>query len=125
LKINAIVEHHHETTLDATLGALADPTRRRVVDLLQSDPQPAGVIAAHLGMSPAATSRHLRVLRSSGLVEVETPSGDARLRVYRLRVDQLGALRAWLDQVEAHWAEQLGAFKDHVDQHPSGSDRTT
>jgi DNA-binding transcriptional ArsR family regulator len=65
-------------------------------------------------MSPAATSRHLRVLRSSGLVDVDTPAGDARLRVYRLRADRLVTLRAWLDQVEAQWAEQLGSFQDHV-----------
>jgi DNA-binding transcriptional ArsR family regulator len=65
-------------------------------------------------MSAAATSRHLRVLRSSGLVDVETPADDARLRVYRLRGDRLVSLRAWLDQVEAQWAEQLGSFQDHV-----------
>src|SRR5690606_26315535 len=78
LNINAIVED----LVDTTLGALADPTRRRVVDLLRVEPRPASVIAERLGMTPAATSRHLRVLRNAGLVEVDTPAEDARLRVY-------------------------------------------
>jgi DNA-binding transcriptional ArsR family regulator len=111
LNINAIVED----LVDTTLGALADPTRRRVVDLLRTEPRSASAIAERLGMTPAATSRHLRVLRNAGLVEVETPTEDARVRVYRLKPDHLVALRAWLDQVEAHWTEQLGAFKEHAE----------
>jgi DNA-binding transcriptional ArsR family regulator len=112
LNINAIVDD----LVDTTLGALADPTRRRVVDLIRVEPRPASEIADHLGMTPAATSRHLRVLRQAGLVDVDTPAEDARLRVYRLRPDRLVALRAWLDQVQAHWTEQLGAFKEHAEQ---------
>ena len=66
------------------------------------------------GMSAPAMSRHLRVLRDSGLVEVAGTDGDARVRVYQLRAEPFIALRAWLDQVEAFWAEQLGAFADHA-----------
>jgi DNA-binding transcriptional ArsR family regulator len=116
LTINDIVEDR----IDLTLLALADPTRRRVVEVLQAEACPAGTIAARLGMSPAATSRHLRTLRTAGLVEVETPGDDARLRVYRLRLDHLVALQAWLDQVRAHWTEQLGAFKDHAERTRGG-----
>lgn len=101
--------------LDATLLALAEPTRRRVIELLRTEPHRASDIAEHLGMTAAATSRHLRVLRASGLVQVETPSDDARVRVYRLVPDQLTALQAWLDQVQAHWTEQLGRFKEHAE----------
>jgi len=105
------------TDLDATLTALADPTRRKVVDLLRQSPRPAGELAASVAMSAPAMSRHLRVLRASGLVEAETDGDDARLRVYRLRREPFTALQAWLDQVQAFWNEQLGAFKAHVDAH--------
>ena len=66
-------------------------------------------------MSGPAMSRHLRVLRASGLVDVEPVEHDARLRLYRLRPEPFVALHAWLDQVEAFWAEQLGAFKSHTE----------
>ena len=101
--------------LDATLAALADPTRRKVVDLLRDGPRRAVDLAATAEMSPPAMSRHLRVLRASGLVEVESGEDDARLRLYRLRPERFVALQAWLDQVQAFWSEQLGAFKDHTE----------
>jgi DNA-binding transcriptional ArsR family regulator len=101
--------------VDGTFAALADPTRRRVVELLRQEPRRAGELADELAMSRPALSRHLRVLRASGLVEAETLTDDARGRVYRLRPDRFTALQAWLDQVQAYWAEQLGAFARHVD----------
>jgi DNA-binding transcriptional ArsR family regulator len=106
--------------LDATLTALADPTRRRVVDELRTGPRRAGELAASAGMSAPAMSRHLRVLRSTGLVEAAGVDDDARLRVYRLRPDPFVALQAWLDQVEAFWGEQLGAFKAHAERTRKG-----
>lgn len=101
--------------VDVTLAALADPTRRAVVDLLGTGPKRAGELAASVGMSGPAMSRHLRVLRESGLVEAELVDEDARLRMYRLRPQSLVALQAWLDQVEAFWSEQLGSFKAHAE----------
>jgi DNA-binding transcriptional ArsR family regulator len=101
--------------LDVTFAALADPTRRRVVDLLRTGPRRAGELAVTAETSAPAMSRHLRVLRQSGLVEAEGVDDDARLRVYRLRPERFVALQAWLDQVEAFWSEQLGAFKAHTD----------
>ena len=71
--------------LDATLAALADPTRRRVVELLRERPRRAGELAEAFGVSAPAMSRHLRVLRTRGLVEEERVDEDARVRVYRLR----------------------------------------
>ena len=115
LIVNGIVDD-----LDRTLTALADPTRRRVVELLRRDPLRASEVAAQAGMTPAAMSRHLRVLRRAGLVEVETPGDDARVRVYRLRPDRIAQLQAWLDQVQAFWTEQLGSFADHAESRKRG-----
>ena len=108
--INAIVNQ-----MDETLAALADPTRRRVVELLSDGPRRAGELAEDVAMSRPAVSRHLRVLRKSGLVDVDSLDEDARGRVYRLRADRFVALHAWLDQVQAFWSEQLGSFKEHVE----------
>ena len=79
--------------LDRTLSALADPTRRGVIDLLRVGPRRAGELAASLGMSSPAMSRHLRVLRRSGLVDEESPGEDARVRIYRLRPEPFSARR--------------------------------
>ena len=107
--------HSTVNDVDATLWALADPTRRKVVDLLRDGPRRAGDLATTVRMSAPAMSRHLRVLRSSGLVETQTVDHDARVRVYRLRREPFVALQAWLDQVQAFWADQLGAFKAHAE----------
>ena len=101
--------------VDATLAALADPTRRRVVDLLRRRPRRAGELASAFRMSPPAMSRHLRVLRREGLVEEQRVEGDARVRVYRLRPERFRDLQAWLREVEAFWTEQLDAFKLHAE----------
>jgi DNA-binding transcriptional ArsR family regulator len=95
--------------------ALADETRRRVVELLCEGPQRAGELAASTGTTPATMSRHLRVLLERGFVEDERLVGDARVRVFRLRREPFVALQAWLDQVQAHWTEQLGSFKAHAE----------
>ena len=108
--------------IDSTLAALSDPTRRHVVELLRERPRRAGELAAAVAMSGPAMSRHLRVLRASGLVEVEEEhaDSDARLRVYRLRPEPFLALLAWLDQVQAFWTDQLGAFKAYIERTQEG-----
>ena len=106
--------------LDRTLVALADPTRRGVVELLGRAPRRAGELADALAMTPPAMSRHLRVLRESGLVEETALPDDARVRVYQLRPEPLGRLRDWLDDVETFWADQLGAFKAHAERTRGG-----
>jgi DNA-binding transcriptional ArsR family regulator len=103
------------TQVDALFEVLADPTRRRVVQLLGEQPQRAGELARAVGVSPPVISRHLRILLGAGVVEDERVPGDARLRVFRLRREPLIALQAWLDQIQAQWNEQLGAFKRHVE----------
>lgn len=65
-------------------------------------------------------SRHLRVLRASGLVQAEGLEHDARVRIYSLRPERFADLQAWLDQVHAFWSEQLGAFKSHTERTRKG-----
>lgn len=101
--------------VDEAFTALADPTRRGVVELLRKKPRRAGELAELFAMSAPAMSRHLRVLRESGLVVEESHEGDARVRVYTLRPEPFSALRAWLDDVEAFWGGQLAAFKAHAE----------
>jgi DNA-binding transcriptional ArsR family regulator len=97
------------------LDALADPTRRRVIELLRERPRPATALATGAGTSGPAMSRHLRVLRTTGLVEEQRTDRDARVRVYRLRQEPFLALRAWLDEVETFWSGQLDAYRAHVE----------
>jgi DNA-binding transcriptional ArsR family regulator len=101
--------------VDRFFEVLADPTRRQVVQLLGEGPQRAGQLAAATSTSSPAMSRHLRILLSAGVVTDERVAEDARLRVFRLRQEPVVAVQAWLDQVQAHWQEQLGAFKRHVE----------
>jgi len=100
--------------LDRTLSALADPTRRGVVELLRERPRRAGELAAAFEASAPAMSRHLRVLRTRGLVEEERVDDDARVRIYRLRREPFDALQLWLRELEAFWGEQLESFGAHV-----------
>ena len=103
------------THLDNTLSALADPTRRRVVDMLRKRPHRAGDLARASRVSAPAMSRHLRVLRRTGLIEEERNLEDARLRVYRLRPQPFRDLQSWLREVESFWTDQLGSFKAHAE----------
>jgi len=100
--------------LDRTFSALADPTRRAVVDLLRQRPRRAGELADAIAMSAPAMSRHLRVLRKTGLVVEDGLDEDARVRLYRLRAEPFAELRQWLDEVEAFWSDQLSAFAEHA-----------
>ncbi|MEU0089287.1 metalloregulator ArsR/SmtB family transcription factor [Kribbella sp. NPDC006257] len=101
--------------VDRFFEVLADPTRRQVVQLLGEGPQRAGQLAAATSTSSPAMSRHLRILLSAGVVTDERVAEDARVRVFRLRQEPVVAVQAWLDQVQAHWQERLGAFKRHVE----------
>ena len=103
------------TNLDHTLLALADPTRRGVIELLRKRPRRAGELAEALSMTRPAMSRHLKLLRKTGLVSESEPDHDARVRMYRLEREPFQELRGWLDEVEAFWGEQLQAFKEHAE----------
>ncbi len=101
--------------VDQTFAALADPTRRRVIDLLRGGPRRAGELADAFQISPPALSRHLRVLRATGLVSEERIEDDARVRVYQLRRERFLELSRWLAELEATWDEQLASFRSHVE----------
>lgn len=101
--------------IDATLAALADPHRRRVVELLRERPRRAGELSEAVGLAPPAMSRHLKTLRQSGLVEESHPEFDARVRVYQLKAEPMVDLIRWLEQTERMWSAQLAAFKAHLE----------
>jgi DNA-binding transcriptional ArsR family regulator len=105
--------------MEGVFAALADPTRRRVLELLGGRERRAGELAAAVGTSAPVMSRHLRVLLEAGFVADERVPDDARLRVFRLQREPVLALQAWLDQLQAHWNEQLGAFKRYVEEKES------
>ena len=104
--------------LDQTLSALADPVRRRAVELLAVRAYRAGELAAALGVAAPAMSKHLRVLRRHGIVSEQSPEFDARVRVYSLRSAPMADLRSWLAAAEQGWAQQLAAFAEHVGGEP-------
>lgn len=101
--------------VDRILGALADPVRRRAIDLLRARPYSAGELATALDLAPPAMSRHLRALKEGGLVEDGHPSFDARVRIYSLKDGATDELRRWLAETEALWGHQLSSFKHHVE----------
>ena len=105
--------------IDDVFAALADPHRRRVVEVLRAGPRPAGELAKAVGLAPPAMSRHLRTLRRAGLVEEYHPDFDARVRVYVLRAEPMNELKRWLEETEKMWAEQLTAFKAHLEKDPA------
>ncbi|MBF6558059.1 MAG: winged helix-turn-helix transcriptional regulator [Acidimicrobiales bacterium] len=97
---------------------LADPKRRRVVQLLGTRPHRAGELAEATGMSQPAMSRHLKILLDSGIIEDERVPEDARVRLFKLQPDSLVAVQAFLDQLQAEWRSQLRSFKRHVERKP-------
>ena len=98
--------------VSTTLDVLAEPTRRRILDVLLDGPQPVGELTARLGMTQPGASKHLRVLREAGLVDV---SRDAQRRVYRLRPEPLADLDAWLAPYRRLWTDALDALERHLD----------
>jgi DNA-binding transcriptional ArsR family regulator len=94
------------TTAGAVIEALSDPTRRQIVTLLSGGPKRAGELAAEVGMSAPAMSRHLRVLLSALVITDERLDQDARARVFRLRLDSIVTARRWLDALLTGLAEE-------------------
>lgn len=102
-------------SVDDTLATLADPVRRRLVELLAQRPMRPSELAAEVGKTPSALSKHLRVLRQRGLVREQHPDFDARVRIYTLRSAPMADLRAWLEATERGWADQLASFAEFVE----------
>lgn len=105
-------------SVDRTFAALADPNRRRTIELLGQRPRRAGELAEALKLPAPAMSRHLRVLKQSGLVEEAHPEFDARVRIYALKDGAMADLKKWLADTERMWIDQLSAFKAHVEKKP-------
>jgi DNA-binding transcriptional ArsR family regulator len=100
--------------IDAVLAALADPVRRRAIELLGQSPRRAGELAGLLDLTAPAMSRHLKELKTSGLVAETHPEFDSRVRIYALNAQRLAELKDWLARAEEGWSAQLAAFRNHV-----------
>jgi DNA-binding transcriptional ArsR family regulator len=102
--------------IDQWLSALADPTRRRIVEILSESPRTATEIHQAFPIAGPAVSRHLRVLREAAVLVQRDVPGDKRVRLYALAHDPIDGIGTWLQQLSSSstWGDQLGAFQDYV-----------
>jgi DNA-binding transcriptional ArsR family regulator len=98
--------------MTATFEVLAEDNRRRILDLLVEGERPVGELVGILGLSQPAVSKHLKVLRSAGLVE---PRSDAQRRIYGVRPEPLREVDDWLAPYRLLWAEHLSALERHLE----------
>ncbi|MDQ7906182.1 metalloregulator ArsR/SmtB family transcription factor [Phytohabitans sp. ZYX-F-186] len=96
----------------STFDVLAEPTRRRILDLLLERPRPVGELVERLGLTQPGTSKHLRVLREAGLVRVRQ---DAQRRWYELRPEPLAEIDTWLAPYRRLWSQSLDRLERHLD----------
>jgi DNA-binding transcriptional ArsR family regulator len=92
---------------------LAEPSRRRILDLLRDDERSVGELVARLPLSQPGVSRHLRVLRDAGFVSVRQ---QAQKRLYAVNPAPLAEIDAWLAPYRKLWAERLDALENHLDE---------
>lgn len=97
--------------MDTVLQALADPSRRALLDILRDHPASAGELADALPIARPGVSRHLRVMRDAGLVEVRR---DAQRRIYTLRPEAFVEVDEWLDSYRALWRNRLDALHTEI-----------
>jgi DNA-binding transcriptional ArsR family regulator len=93
------------------LEVIAEPTRRRILDAVRDGERSVSDLVEQVGMHQPGVSRHLKVLRDAGLVEVRR---DAQRRMYRLRAEPLMELDAWLEPYRAEWAGRLDSLEQHL-----------
>jgi DNA-binding transcriptional ArsR family regulator len=105
----------------AAFDVLAEPTRRRILDLLLERPRLVGDLTEQLGLSQPGTSKHLRVLRDAGLVQVRP---EAQRRWYELRPGPLREIDAWLAPYRQMWNASFDALERHLDDMPDDPDPT-
>ena len=103
-----------------TLHALADDSRRTVVEILRHHPATAGELASALPIARPGVSRHLRILREAGLIDVHH---DAQRRIYSLNTAPLAELDRWLEDYRALWQSRLGALHNEVARHRNEPER--
>jgi len=94
-----------------TLTALAEPNRLRIVEFLRTGPRPVGEIGEKLRLQQPQVSKHLRVLRHAGLVDVEA---RAQLRLYELRAEPLRELNEWLERFRSIWDERFEQLDEYL-----------
>jgi len=99
-------------TMATAFAVLAEPTRRQILDLLLERARPVGELVDVLGVSQPGVSKHLRVLRDSGLVRARA---DAQRRIYEIDPAPLAELDAWLEPYRRLWAGRLDALERHLD----------
>ena len=99
------------TTTDA-FNAIAEPRRRQILDVLAGGERPVNELVAQLGVAQPQVSKHLRVLRAVGLVEVR---GDGRRRLYRVNGKALKPIHDWVQAYEQTWSERFDALDDVLD----------
>jgi len=92
--------------------ALAEPNRRRILDVLREGERPAGDLVQALALSQPGVSKHLKALKSAGLVQVRA---DGQRRLYRLDPRGVAEFTAWLAPHRRFWAERLAALDDHLE----------
>jgi DNA-binding transcriptional ArsR family regulator len=97
--------------MDAVMQAIGDPSRRTVLEILRDHPATAGELADALPIARPGVSRHLRVLREAGLVDVRQ---EAQRRIYSLRPEPLGELDEWLEDYRVLWRNRLDALHTEV-----------
>ncbi len=98
--------------MDIVFESLAEPNRRRILDLLREGERPAGDLVGALGISQPGVSRHLKVLREAELVRVRQ---DGQRRLYSLNAARLARIDAWLAPYRQFWTSKLDALEDHLD----------
>ena len=96
----------------STFEVLAEPRRREILDLLREGERQVGDLVDHLELTQPAVSKHLRVLREAGLVEVRAA---AQRRLYRLRPGPLAEIDCWLTPYRRFWADRLDDLENHLD----------
>lgn len=96
---------------ESIFDVLAEPNRRRILDLLRERERAAGEFVGQLRLAQPTVSKHLKMLREHGLVEVRQ---EAQRRVYRLRADPLRELDTWLAPYRVHWHDRLAALEHHL-----------
>ena len=96
-----------------TFEVLAEPTRRRILDLLLDGERAVGELVKRLAISQPGVSKHLRVLRDAGLVSVRT---EAQRRIYGIRPEPLEEVAEWLEPYRRLWSERLDALERHLDE---------
>ena len=98
-----------------SFAVLAEPTRRDILDLLRNGERAVGELVDQLRLSQPAVSKHLRVLRDAGLVEVRP---DAQRRMYRLRLEPLAEIDEWLAPYRRLWIRSLDKLEQHLEEDP-------